>query len=62
MLASNIVYQGSPLGATVIPNGKLFFTTLPSVMVPESVILATLPLVLAERYGKPCHQDNHHRK
>lgn len=32
LLASNIVYQGVPSGRTVMPNGSLFLTTLPSVM------------------------------
>ena len=49
MFASSIAYQGSPLaplGLTVIPNGSLFLTTLPSVMTPSSVIRAMLPLVV----------------
>ena len=45
LFAAIMVYQGSPLGATVIPNGLLPFTTLPSVMTPALVILAALPLV-----------------
>src|SRR3954468_10488098 len=40
-----MVYQGSPLGATVIPNGPLPLTALPSVMTPALVMLAALPLV-----------------
>src|SRR6185295_8159633 len=40
-----MVYQGSPLGATVIPNGPLPLTALPSVMTPALVILAALPKV-----------------
>ena len=50
MFASIIVYQGLlVLGATVIPNGSLPLTTLPSVMVmpsPTSLIWAMLPLVV----------------
>src|SRR5215216_8153496 len=45
LLAAIMVYQGSPLGATVIPNGPLPLTALPSVMTPALVILAALPLV-----------------
>src|SRR5262245_42854406 len=40
-----MVYQGSPLGATVISNGPLPLTALPSVMTPALVMLAALPLV-----------------
>src|SRR3954453_4345557 len=40
-----MVYQGSPLGATVIPNGPLPLTALPSVITPALLILAALPLV-----------------
>src|SRR5436190_1991329 len=40
-----MVYQGSPLGATVIPNGPLPLTALPSVTTPALVILAALPKV-----------------
>jgi hypothetical protein len=45
LFAAIIVYHGSPLGATVIPNGPLPLTALPSVMTPALVILAALPLV-----------------
>ena len=45
LFAAIIVYQGSPLAATVIPNGPLPLTALPSVMTPALVILAALPLV-----------------
>jgi hypothetical protein len=37
------VYQGSPFGATVTPNGVLPLTLFPSVTVPADVIRATLP-------------------
>lgn len=43
--ADSIVYHGSPSGATVIPNGSLPFTALPSVMTPALVTLAILPFV-----------------
>ena len=46
LLAANIVYHGSPLGATVIPNGSLPLTALVSVMTPLLSILAMLPLVV----------------
>ena len=42
-MAANMVYQGSPLGATVIPNGWLPLTALASVMTPTLSILAMLP-------------------
>src|SRR5215216_2992213 len=45
LFAAIMVYQGSPLGATVIPNGPLPLTALPSVMTPALVMLAALPLV-----------------
>src|SRR4029453_532423 len=45
LFAAIMVYQGSPLGATVIPNGPLPLTTLPSVMTPALVMPAALPLV-----------------
>src|SRR6187549_3926523 len=48
-----MVYQGSPLGATVIPNGPLPLTTLPSVMTPALVILAALPLVSCVNHTVP---------
>src|SRR4029078_9386279 len=40
-----IVYQGSPLGATVIPKGPLPLTVLPWVMTPALVMLVALRLV-----------------
>jgi hypothetical protein len=40
------VYQGSPLGAMVIPNGSLPLTALVSVIAPALSILAMLPLVV----------------
>jgi hypothetical protein len=52
-LALIIVYQGLPLGATVIPNGSLFLTTLPSVTTPSSVILAMLPSVVWVNHTEP---------
>src|SRR4029434_6075354 len=45
LLAAIVVYQGAPLGATVIPSGPLPLTALPSVMMPALVMLAALPLV-----------------
>src|SRR5215211_3285136 len=45
LLAANIVYQGSSLEATVIPNGSLPLTALASVITPALSILAMLPLV-----------------
>src|SRR4029453_10680161 len=45
LFAAIMVYQGSPLGATAIPNGPLPLTALPSVMTPALVILAALPRV-----------------
>src|SRR5918997_2264308 len=53
LLAASIVYQGSPLGATVMPNGSLFLTTLPSVMTPASVIRAMLTLVVWVNHTEP---------
>ena len=46
-------YQGSPSGATVMPNGSLPFTTLPSVITPSSVIRAMLPLVFCVNQTVP---------
>src|SRR5215218_6047629 len=40
-----MVYQGLPSGATVIPNGPLSLTALPSVMTPPLVMRAALPVV-----------------
>src|SRR4051812_2380512 len=45
LFAAIMVYQGSPFGATVIPNGPLPLTALPSVTTPALVILAALPEV-----------------
>src|SRR4029453_5792803 len=45
LFAAIIVYQGAPAGATVIPNGPLSLTALPSVMTPALVMPAALPLV-----------------
>src|ERR687894_1069685 len=56
LLAASIVYQGSPLGATVMPNGSLFLTTLPSVMTPASVIRAMLPLVDWVNHTEPSEE------
>src|SRR5918995_349948 len=56
LFAFNIVYQGSPLGATVMPNGSLFLTTLPSVMTPASVIRAMLPLVVWVNHTEPSEE------
>src|ERR671912_487344 len=56
LFAFNIVYQGSPLGATVMPNGSLFLTTLPSVMTPSSVIRAMLPLVDWVNHTEPSEE------
>ena len=46
LFAAIIVYRGSPSGATVMPNGSLPLTTLPSVMTPSSVIWAMFSLVV----------------
>src|SRR4029453_9462279 len=45
LFAASMAYQGSPLAATVIPNGPLPLTALPSVMTPALVMRAALPLV-----------------
>ena len=53
MSAASIVYQGSPSGSTVIPNGWLPFTVFVSVIVPSLVIRAALPLVVCVNQTEP---------